>query len=156
MITQERGVSEQGLAQPAHGAAYTEPSVVKLVGGIIEDIQELFKAELELFQAEFQDDLRRTKEAGILLVGGALILLLGGIFLGLMCVHLLNDLAELPMWASFCIVGGTLAVIGVSLSLWGQKKFASFNPLPDKSVAALKEAIHGRFRSHQTTDGSPA
>lgn len=148
MTTPDRGVSPQG------GTA--EPGVTKLVGGIIEDIQELFKAQLELFQAEIQDDLRQTKEASVLLAAGGLVLLLGGIFLGLMLVHLLNEQFAISMWGSFAIVGGGFAVLGIVLFFLGQRKFASFNPLPDKSVAALKEAFNGRVRSHQNADGSSA
>ena len=103
MTTPDRGVSPQG------GTA--EPGVTKLVGGIIEDIQELFKAQLELFQAEIQDDLRQTKEASVLLAAGGLVLLLGGIFLGLMLVHLLNEQFAISMWGSFAIVGDRKSVV---------------------------------------------
>jgi len=155
MVTQRLGVSEPG-ATSAQGELAHEPGMTRLVGGIIDDLQELFKAQLELFQAEIQDDVRRTKEASVILAAGGLILLLGGIFLGLMCVHLLNERLELPMWSSFAIVGGAMSVLGMALYLWGQEKFSSFNPLPDKSVAVLKEAFNGRFRSDQKTDGSTA
>jgi hypothetical protein len=133
-----------------------EPGVTRLVRGIIEDVQELFKGQLDLFQAEIQDDIRQTKDATVIVAAGGLVLLLGGIFLGLMCVHLLHDVAELPMWGSFLIVGSVMIGVGLLLYMWGQDKFSSFNPLPDKSVAALKETLHGRVRDHQTTDGNPA
>jgi len=71
MVTQTRDANDQGLTQP-------EPGVTKLVGGIIDDLQELLKAQLELFQAEIEDDLRQTKEASMLLAAGGLVLLLGG------------------------------------------------------------------------------
>jgi len=135
----------------------TEPGMTKLVGGIIEDVQELFKQQLELFHAEIQDDMRRTKEAGALVMVGALILLLGGIFLGLMLVYLLNWLfPDLPLWGSFGLVGGALTVAGVVFSFWGREKFASFDPLPDKSVNVLKETLHGRIRNDQAANGGTA
>ena len=133
-----------------------EPGVTRLVRGIIEDVQELFKGQLDLFQAEIQDDMRQTKDATMIVAAGGAVLLLGGIFLGLMCVHLLHDVAELPMWGSFFIVGSVMIGVGLMLYMWGQDKFTSFNPLPDKSVAAMKETFHGRVRSHQKTDGSTA
>jgi len=154
MVSQQRTVD--AAAMTSEDRVTPEPGVTKLVGGIIEDLQELFKAQLELFQAEIQDDLRQTKEASVLLAAGGLVLLLGGIFLGLMLVYLLNEQVQIPMWVSFAIVGGAFVALGVALFLWGQKKFASFNPLPDKSVAALKEAFNGRIRSHQATDGGSA
>lgn len=125
-----------------------QPGVTKLIGGIIHDAQELFRDQLNLFRAEIEDDLRQTKEAGIAMAIGGLVLLLGGIFLGLMAVYLLSWLfPELPLWGSFGIVGGALAVMGVIFVYTGKKKFASFNPLPDKSVEALKETFNGRVRN---------
>jgi len=125
-----------------------EPGVTKLLGGIIEDAQGLFRNQLDLFRAEIEDDLRQTKEAGGAMAIGALVLLLGGIFLGLMAVYLLSWLfPELPLWGSFGIVGAALAIVGVAFLLTGKRKFASFNPLPDKSVEALKETFNGRVRS---------
>jgi len=134
-----------------------EPGVTKLVGGIIEDAQELFKHQLDLFHAEIKDDLRRTREAGTLVMLGGLVLLLGGIFLGLMLVYLLNWLfPELTLWGSFGIVGGAFAVLGSVFYLWGREKFASFDPLPDKSVEVLKETLHGRIRNDQAQNGGAA
>lgn len=120
----------------------SEPGVTKLVGSIIDDVQELFKAQLDLFRAEVQDDMRRTKEASILLFAGGLVLLLGGIFLGLTAVYFLNWMfPDLPLWGAFGIVAGVLAVAGVVMAMVGKDKFAAFNPLPDKSVEALKENL---------------
>jgi hypothetical protein len=154
MVTHRFDVREAPVASE-RGLTH-EPGVTRLVRGIIEDVQELFKGQLDLFQAEMQDDLRQTKEAGIFLAAGGLVLALSGIFLGLMFVHLLHEVAGLPMWGSFLIVGAVMGGLGIALYMWGQDKFASFNPLPDKSVAALKETLHGRVRDHQTTDGSAA
>lgn len=125
-----------------------EPGVTKLLGGIIEDAQGLFRNQLDLFRAEIEDDLRQTKEAGGAMAIGALVLLLGGIFLGLMVVYLLSwFFPELPLWGSFGIVGAVLTIVGVAFYQTGKRKFASFNPLPDKSVEALKETFNGRVRS---------
>lgn len=138
ITTDQRNVTEPVASERQGG----EPGVTKLVGGIIEDIQELFKSQLDLFRAEIQDDMRRTKEAGTLVIAGVLVLLLGSIFLGLMVVYLLSwQFPELPLWGSFGIVGGSAAILGTILYLWGREKFASFNPLPDKSVEALKENL---------------
>jgi len=151
MISEQRSFGEPGATStsPPH-----EPSLTKLVAGIIDDVQELLRAQMELFQAEVKEDVRNTKEASALLGAGALVLLMGAIFLGLMVVYLLNwAFPQLPLWGSFAIVGAVMFVAGLVLFVLGQQKFASFNPLPDKSVAALKEAFNGRFRSHQTADG---
>jgi len=126
----------------AGAAEASEPGVTKLVGSIIDDIQELFKNQMDLFRQEIKEDVRKTKEAGAFLAVGSLILLLGGIFLGLTLVYFLSWMfPSLPLWGAFAIVGGGMAAVGVVFYLVGREKFASFNPLPDKSVEALKENL---------------
>jgi hypothetical protein len=78
----------------------------------------------------------------VLFAAGGLVLMLGGIFLGLMVVYFLAWMfPDLPLWGAFGIVGAGMAIIGVVLSMVGKDKFMSFNPLPDKSVEALKENL---------------
>jgi hypothetical protein len=73
---------------------------------------------------------------------GAVLCLLAGIMLCFMIAELLAALFEgLPLWGSYGIVGGVLAVIGGILVAAGSAKFRSFNPLPDESAQALQENV---------------
>jgi len=128
-----------GLAQ-ANPAPRTEPGLTELVTGIVRDAEELLKQQLTMFKAEFKEDVRNTKEAVIPLFIGIGLSLIGGLFL-LVAVALVLNRLGLPEWASFGIVGGALLVGGVVLFIVGRNKFASFNPLPDKTVEALKENV---------------
>jgi len=119
----------------------TEPSLTGLVAGIINDAQELVKQQLALFKQEVKDDVRKTKEAALSLSVGLGILVMGGILLGLMLVHLLNDKLLLPLWSCYGIVGLVFAACGGALFYTGKRQFESFNPLPDQSVEALKENV---------------
>jgi hypothetical protein len=120
----------------------TNLSVSGLVTGIIDDAQKLVKQEADLIKAEIRHDFQRTKEAGLSMGLGGIVALVGAALLSLGAVHLLNaTVPDLPLWACFGIVGGVLAVLGGVLLYMGKAQFASFNPLPDQSMQALKETV---------------
>lgn len=119
-----------------------EPSVTTLVSGIIADVQQLIEQQLTMFRQEIRADIRKTWDASYSLAAGVGIVL-GGIVLLLIMLPLLLQSAvpELPLWACFGIVGGILAAVGGVLVYAGIKKFESFDPLSDQSVAAFKENL---------------
>jgi hypothetical protein len=119
----------------------SDASLTSLVTGIINDVQELLKQQLNLFREEVKDDVRKTKEAAISLGAGIGILVLSGIFLCLMLVYLLHWAFSLQEWICYGIVGGLLLLVGGGLLFAGRQKLASFNPLPDQSVGALRENV---------------
>lgn len=124
------------------GAPAGNESVTGLVTGIIHDAQELFKQQIALLKHEVREDVRRTAVASLALAAGALVLALGALLLVVMLPLLLSYLVPtLPLWASFGIVGGAIAVVGLVLLYAGKKKFDSFNPLPDETAEALKENV---------------
>lgn len=117
-----------------------------LVSGIVQDAQDLIRQQLSLFQVEIKNDLRRTRDATIPLIVGAVVALISGILLGAMVAHLLHEVAHLPLWGGFAIAGGVLALAAGALVLWGKSKFDSFNPLPEKTVEGLKENIQWKTK----------
>ena len=120
----------------------SEVSVTQLVSGIITDGQKLIKQHLALLRHELKDDLHKTKEAGLLLIWGSVIALVGGILLSFMLVQLLTWAAPgLPLWVSYGIVGAPITALCGALFFAGIQKFKSVDPLPDHSVQAFKETI---------------
>lgn len=119
-----------------------EQSLTSLVSGIIEDLQVLIKQQTVLIRSEIKDDLQKTTAALAALAVGAGVAVLGMFLLSLMAVYLLHWAApDLPLWACFTIVGGTLSLLGGALLYAGKKRFDSFNPLPDQSLQAMKENL---------------
>jgi len=116
--------------------------VTSLVGGILNDAQELMKQQLALVRREIQDDIRKTKEGVVSLALGAGAAALAGILLCLTAVYLLNwAFPELPLWGCYAIVTGIVTALSGALLLAGKKRFDTFNPLPDQSLQGLKENL---------------
>jgi hypothetical protein len=119
----------------------TGPNMTGLVSGIINDAQDLIRQQLALFRHEVRTDFRKTKEATFTMGIGMPLLFLGGFLLALTAAHLLNAYLLFPLWGCYGIVGIVLAGIGAALCYAAKKKMESFNPLPEESVAALKENV---------------
>jgi len=124
----------------------SEPSLTSLVSGIVSDFQELIKQQLALFKAEVASDFRKTREASATLAAGLVALLFGCGLLCLMVVHLLQWAFHLEFWVCYLIVGGAICTLGAVLVGVGWKQFHSFNPLPDQSVAAMKENLEWKTK----------
>jgi len=131
------------MATDLRNGTDTEPSMTNLVKGVIDDVQKLTKQQLELFKQELQEDFSKTRKAALPMLAGLGVMLIGTLLLGITLALLLQwALApHLPYWAAFAIV--TVLMIGTGLALFyaGMKKFESFNPLPDRTLDALKENV---------------
>jgi len=121
----------------------TEPSISRLVGGIIDDTQRLLAQQTDLLKADIRKDLREAKETGLALGLAGVLLGLGGLLLLFMFVHLLHWLwpEQLPLWGSFAIVGGLLTAVGAGAFIHAKQKLDNLNPLPENSVEAMKENL---------------
>lgn len=126
---------------PSGTATGNGASLTGLVTGILSDAQDLMKQQVALLRTEIREDFRKTKEAGLTMIGGAICAAVGGLLLCLMVVYLLHWATELPLWGCFAIVGGLLSLVGAALIWAGKAKFETFNPLPDQSAEALKENV---------------
>jgi len=120
----------------------TEPSMSRLVSGIIDDTQRLLTQHAQLLKADIRKDLREAKETGLALGLAGVLLGLGGLLLLIMLALLLNWLwPQLPLWGSFAIVGGPVTAIGAAAFFYGREKLEHLNPLPENSVEAVKEDL---------------
>jgi len=119
------------------------------VKGIVDDVGDLIKQQIDFARTEVTTDLRKTRDAVGALAVVVGVAVLGGLFLGIMLVHLLHwltapsgaDQASLPLWSCYAIVGALLLACGAALILAGKKKLSSLNPLPDETVKTMKENV---------------
>ncbi|HET6572229.1 MAG TPA: phage holin family protein [Fimbriiglobus sp.] len=116
-------------------------SVADLVSGIVSDAERLFKQQVEMVRSEFKEDLRQTKQIVLAMSVGAVLLAVGVVMLIVALAHVLHEQAQLPMSASWAIVGGAVVLLGIIAAVIGGRILASYNPLPDKSFNALQENV---------------
>jgi hypothetical protein len=132
--------------RPVDGNRKAEPSdpnqqsTTSLMAGILSDAQDLFKQHVHLLQAEVEQDLRETTQAGIQLVLGMATALIGALLLAFSLVELLK-LAGLAPWAAYGLLGLVIAAVGGVLVAQALVAFQKINPLPEKSAEALKENL---------------
>ena len=116
-------------------------SMASLLGGIASDIQTLVRQEITLAKTEMLREWDKAKTAAGSMAAGAAVLAAGGLFLGMTVVCVLREVAGLPWWASFLIVGGALAVLGAVLFYTGRNKAAQVNVIPPQTAETLKEDV---------------
>jgi hypothetical protein len=117
------------------------PSMASLIGGIIQDAQRLVRQEVALARREMQVELDKAKTASVALGIGAGLCMLGAVFLCLMVVFLLHELDALPIWVSFLIVGGVLAIGGAIGLFVGIQQVRTISLVPPETAETLQENV---------------
>lgn len=108
-----------------------------LVSGVVKDLQDLFRAEIQLAKTELKEDAAATGKAAGAMVAGALVGLIGFIFLMLAATYALDEV--LPGWLAALIVAVALLAVAAVLALWGKKELAATKMGPEQTIATLKE-----------------
>lgn len=115
------------------------------VTGIIEDIQNIVRGEVQLAKTEIKEDVGTLGKALGMIGAAAFLALVGFIFLMLGVTYLLNK--SLEMWISAGIVGLALLIIGAVIGMIGKNQMQEANMVPDKTIESLKE--DKEWASHQ-------
>jgi hypothetical protein len=117
------------------------PSLTALVAGIVNDLQRLLRQELQLARTEVRQEWDKTKTAASSMAAAAGLAAVAGLMLCLMIVYILHELAGLPLWGSFGIVGGVLALFSGLLFAVGRAKASEVQVIPPKTAENLKEDV---------------
>jgi hypothetical protein len=121
---------------------HNEPSLTELVKGVIDDVQNLTKQQFALLKQELKEDMSKTRKAAMPMLVGLIVSFIGVLLLGHGLALFLNWLFPgLQGWGAYAIVGALITGAGVALFFAGEKQFEKFNPLPDRSLEALKENV---------------
>src|SRR5436305_15050952 len=89
-----------------------EVSTTSLLSGIVNDAQELFKNQLELFKAELKQDMEKAREGAVTLSLGIGLGAVGLIVLAFALAHLLAWATGMELWAWYAITGGAIFLAG--------------------------------------------
>jgi Putative Actinobacterial Holin-X, holin superfamily III len=132
----------------------SEPSAAALLNGILGDVQELVKQQLQLTRVEIKDDIHKTMEGAMTFASGTGVALVGAFLLGVMLVQLLyvlvapanTDPSPLPLWGCYGIVGLVLLAGGGLLAYFGGHRIATL-PLGEQTVEGLKENVEWKLNN---------
>jgi len=118
-------------------------SVSTLVGGIIDDAQQLVRQEIALARREVTEELTKAKTAAASLAVGAAVLFFGAMLFCFMLVYLITWLSHdwIPLWGSFAIVGACLSAIGIGLLLAARNKASDIHLVPRQTVETMRENV---------------
>lgn len=123
------------------GSTPTESaSTGELVTQLASQTSRLVRDEMRLAQKEFQES---AKHAGI----GAGLFSVAGVFAALGAATLVAAAVAalalvLPVWAAAVIVGVVLLAAGGVAALIGKKQVQEASPVPERTVANVKDDIH--------------
>ena len=125
-----------------------EVGVSTLVGGIVQDARDLLEEQMSLFQIEIKNHLHQTLTAFIPLGIGVAIALTALSLLGAGGAYFLSwQWPTLPLWAGFIIVGIVVAILAVSLIMWGKAQLEKISITPDVALKGLKENLQWKTKT---------
>jgi hypothetical protein len=119
----------------------TPPSMASLVGGIVNDAQQLIRQEMLLARREVQQELDKTKTAALSFGAAVAVLTLGAILLCFMLVYVLHEAAGLPLWGSFASVGAVFAILGGILLAVAKNQASDISLVPRQTVETMRENV---------------
>ncbi|MBA2276757.1 MAG: phage holin family protein [Chloroflexia bacterium] len=108
-----------------------------MIGGIIGDLQEIVRGEVQLAKTELKEDATTIGRGTGFIAGAALIGLVGLIFLMLAVTYLLDKWVD--RWVGAGIVAVVLLVIAAILAMSGRSQITAANLKPEQSIESLKE-----------------
>ena len=112
-------------------------SLGETITGIVKDLQEIIRGEVQLAKTEIKEDAGQMGKALGMVGAAALLGLTGFIFLMLGVTYLLNK--SLEMWLSAGIVGLALLIIGAIVGMAGKNQMQQANFKPDQTIESVKE-----------------
>lgn len=115
----------------------TAESLGTIVTGIVEDLQQIVRGEVQLAKTELKEDASQIGKGAAMVGAGVFFGLVAFIFLMLSLTYLLSEWMEL--WIAAGIVGLALVIIAAILAMSGKSQIQKANLKPDETIDSLKE-----------------
>lgn len=112
-------------------------SFSELISGMVGDVQGLVRGEILLAKTELSESASSAAKGIGMLVAGAIIGLIGFLFLMYTIMERLDD--AMPRWAAALIVGGALLLIAIILALVGKSQLSADKLKPTQTIDSLQE-----------------
>jgi len=114
-------------------------SIGDVLKDILEDVQQIVRAEVRLARAEVRQELGKAKSAALLLIIASAALMLAA---GLLLLAAVFALATVwPPWAAALTVGAAVALLGGWLGSAGLRRARAVRVTPKKTIDSMKENI---------------
>lgn len=122
-------------------AAIRERSLADVLQDIIANVQEIVRSELRLASVEIREELVKAARAGKVAAAGAVLALFSFALFLLAAVYGLA--LVMPPWMAALAVAIVLAIAGSILITAGSKRLKLIHLKPEKTVASIRETLHG-------------
>ena len=106
---------------------------------VLRDLQEIVRSEVRLARVEIRQDASQAASAGLWIAAGAAGALTAWLCLVWAAVYALTFL--IPMWASLLLIAAVMAAAAAVLVGAGVRRFRRITPVPERTVATLKENL---------------
>lgn len=123
-------------------------NLTALIGGILDDLRELFRQETALARTELKQAADQAKSTAISFGACVVCAVVGVILASFMGVHLLYELAGegsaaegLPLWGCFGIFALIFLSAGAALFLMAKRRGAKVDVVPHQTVETVKENV---------------
>lgn len=116
-------------------------SIMDLFNGIVQDVKSLMQQEAQLLRHEVKLEMSKVGRAASGFGLGVALAGVGGLFLLLMLVHGLHEWMELPLWASYGLVGLAMAAVGLAFIMKARALAGSVEAMPHRTIFSMKENI---------------
>ncbi len=116
-----------------------EASLGELFGEMSSNLSALIRKEMELARVELKDEARQAGKAGGMLGAAAFVGYLAVLIVSFALAWGINDAFNNAGWLGFLVVGLLYAAVAAVLLEQGRDKLKDINPVPEQTVATLKE-----------------
>lgn len=122
--------------------AADDTSLSSLLGGIVNDLQDLLEDHLHLMKLEIEEDFQKSKDAMVPMAIGDSLLVAAFILIMAMMIGWLNWLMPSIPWFGWAgIVALVTAAFGGMFLLIARRKWRLVNPIPERTLRTVKKTI---------------
>ena len=119
-----------------------DTSLSTLLGGIVNDLQDLLEDHLHLMKLEIEEDLQKSKDAMVPMAIGDALLVAAFIMLMAMMIGWLSWLMPAIPWFGW---SGIVALVTAGFAgiflLIAKRKWRLVNPIPERTLRTVKKTI---------------
>ena len=114
-------------------------SLSDIVAAAVQNIQNIFRAEMRLAAVELKEKFRRSAKAGTLLGIAGVMGFFAGACITTTCIVALAIV--LPLWLSALVIGVMLAAGAGGAFMLGRLALEEVDPLPQQTLESLKDNL---------------